>query len=175
MYDISLVERIVTVKRKNSPAPLKDAKIRFWSNVRTAAPDLCWNFEGDQDGNGYGRVTIAGKKIRTHRFSYMIHHELTQEDMEDIVIRHTCDNPSCVNPNHLVPGTRLENNHDTIERGRNARGEKSPKSKLTAAQVVEIRALHANHSLNQSQIAQAYNVSPATINDLLLGKTWKHL
>lgn len=163
------------MKRKNSLTPLKDAKVRFWSNVRTAAPDDCWNYERDRDSNGYGRVTIAGKKMRTHRFSYMIHHELTQEDIKGIVIRHTCDNPSCVNPNHLIPGTPADNIHDAIERGRNAKGDKSPKSKLTAAKVAMIRSLHKTHGLNQAQLADAFGVHPATVNDLLLYKTWKHI
>jgi hypothetical protein len=78
-----------------------------------------------------------------------------------IVSRHTCDNRWCINPNHIIIGTRADNNRDRDERGRQrtVRGIQHPKSKLTQQQVSEIKFL----SGSQRQLAKIYNVSQTTI------------
>lgn len=161
---------------KNSKIPLIDAKLRFWSNVQTD-PDTrkCWPYLHDQDENDYGRISIKGKKIRGHRFSYMIHYNLTEEEMKGITIRHTCDNPRCVNPSHLLPGTTADNMQDKVDRNRQQKGEGVPGVKLTATMVKEIRELHDTHTITQTRLAELYGVSLGAINDLILHKTWKHV
>lgn len=161
--------------RKNSATPIKDSKIKFWSLTKTGPVNECWIYSGDINEHGYGRVHVIDKKMYAHRFSYMIHHDLTRDEMEGFVLRHTCDNPPCVNPNHLIPGTRGDNNRDSVERNRKPVGEAAHKSKLTTDQVLNIRQLHTSHSLNQRELAEAFGVSIGTINDLLLRRTWKHL
>jgi predicted XRE-type DNA-binding protein len=165
----------MTHNRKNSPAPIKDAKIRFWSQTSTGAPNRCWTFTGDINENGYGRISINGRKMYAHRFSYMIHHDLSSLDIQGIVIRHTCDNPRCVNPNHLLPGTRTDNHKDMVERGRHTIGETHPGVKLNEKTVREIRHLFETHSLSQVELARAFGVHQASIHDIVRRKTWKHI
>lgn len=66
--------------------------------------------------DGYPRMGVKGNSnIKVHRLVYELH---TGEDIEGKVVRHTCDNPKCINPDHLVIGTNTENVADRVERGR---------------------------------------------------------
>lgn len=90
---------------------------------------------------GYALVGIPGKHSRCtglHRLVYAakVHKEL--DEIKNVVVRHTCDNPRCINPDHLVSGSRADNNRDRAERGRSAK--KVPnRQKLTLADVEYIR------------------------------------
>ena len=89
---------------------------RFWDSVHIC-PDGCWRWHGCIP-NGYGRLQthfIDGPKTSAHRYSYMIHKGSIPEGM---FICHTCDNPSCVNPDHLYAGTHSQNMLDMHSRGR---------------------------------------------------------
>lgn len=72
---------------------------------------------------GYALVSRPGKRSRCvglHRLIFVQHAGLTLDDIEGAVVRHTCDNPRCINPQHLLLGTRADNNRDRAERGRSA-------------------------------------------------------
>jgi hypothetical protein len=102
--------------------------------------------------------------------SYEAHHGKIPEGQ---VVRHTCDNPSCINPDHLILGTQADNVADREARGRrkDINGEQIGTARLTAEQVLEIRA--SDKSL--SQLARQYNVHKTTISLIRSGKSWKHL
>jgi hypothetical protein len=95
---------------------------RFWKKVGKAAPDSCWIWNGGYFRNGYGAFVLTSKKIlRAHRMAY----ELVFGEIEEgAVIRHTCDNPKCVNPKHLLSGTQKDNMDDKTARGRGMKGRK---------------------------------------------------
>ncbi len=82
---------------------------------------------------GYGYTRHNGKVRLLHRLAYCKHHEIDIEKIKGAVVRHTCDNPRCVNPLHLLLGTVLDNNQDKARRNR------TPRKKLTSEQVAEIR------------------------------------
>lgn len=85
----------------------------FWANVEKT--DSCWIWRGCKDKDGYGLWTINYKQWRGHRFSFWVTHgKINTKSM----ICHTCDNPSCVNPDHLYEGNATTNNRDTVNRGR---------------------------------------------------------
>lgn len=86
---------MITEKQKN----------RFWNKVEKT--DNCWNYTGYTDCDGYG-IFYAGKNFRAHRFSAL----LAGKDTSKPIIRHLCNNPSCVNPEHLEPGTQFDNMQD---------------------------------------------------------------
>lgn len=90
--------------------PLPD---RFW--VRVEKSDGCWLWTGSRMTHGYGVLTVNGRPIGAHRYSYSI---ANGPIADDVVIRHSCDNPPCVNPAHLLAGTQTDNVHDMLERGR---------------------------------------------------------
>jgi len=81
----------------------------------TGAPDDCWEWGGSPGQDGYGVVSWGGSQYRAHRVSYELH---VGPVPEGLVVRHACDNPPCVNPAHLLPGTQADNVRDMYERGR---------------------------------------------------------
>jgi len=85
------------------------------------------------------------------------------------VVRHACDTPLCVNPDHLLGGTRADNSRDMVERGRSTFGQRNPRAKLTDAQANEIR-----DSTEQTKVlAERFGVHRATIKFIRAGATWK--
>jgi DNA-binding CsgD family transcriptional regulator len=98
------------------------------------------------------------------------------QDPGGLVIRHKCDNPPCCNPAHLETGTRADNNRDMVERGRAryVQGEEVGGVRLAEGQVLEIVALRSE-GLTLKDIAARFGVHYATVQHILLGKTWTHV
>ena len=76
----------------------------------------CWLWTRAKNTNGYGYVCFEKQFYRTHILSYMLAHGLTERPVG--VVMHTCDTPSCINPEHLVLGTQEENSRDKSHKGR---------------------------------------------------------
>jgi hypothetical protein len=133
----------------------------------------CWLWEGPVNAHGYGRLSAGGKSWTAHRASYEIHKGPIHSGLW---VLHTCDQPGCVNPDHLYLGTVVENVRDMMQRGRHVRwngtrrGTGNPKSRLTPEQVQEIRCLPPG--LTRRQAGRLYGVSHATIIDIIKGRTW---
>lgn len=83
----------------------------------------CWNWTGPRDKNGYGRTSYNGKSVRMNRLAahYWFGHPLDSP----LFVLHRCDNPSCVNPNHLFIGTVTDNNRDTVAKKRHRESRKT--------------------------------------------------
>lgn len=91
---------------------------RFWPKVDRRGSDECWEWQGARRGRGYGAFGVpGGKNVDAHRMSYALAHNLDPLNMP-FVVRHTCDNPPCVNPAHLIAGTTQDNVNDMRDRGR---------------------------------------------------------
>jgi len=88
---------------------------------------------------------------------------------------HSCDNPPCVNPEHLTPATDAENLADMARKGRSARGSKHRAAKLTEAQVMEARRKYATGSYTLAMLASEYGLTLTPVSQLIRGVTWKHL
>lgn len=148
------------------------AKERFDRYVNKT--EGCWLWTGSKDQDGYGifRGAVAGVTFaRAHRFSYAYHTgELPQSGM---CIMHSCDNPSCVNPDHLSLGTNADNMADKARKGRSRVpvGEKHGKAILTEEQAQQI-LLDARP---YAAIAADYDVHPATISSIKNRQSWRHL
>lgn len=83
----------------------------------------CWNWTMYRTEDGYGRTSYRGRLRLAHRLSKYLYGELTEEQLNnpELIIMHTCDNPPCVNPYHLITGTQLDNIKDRSRKGRSAR------------------------------------------------------
>ena len=90
---------------------------RFWAKV--SRTDTCWLWTGARDRRGYGLFFVGRKQRFAHRIAY----ELTQGPISSTtVLMHACDNPPCVRPEHLVPGTLSTNVNDMLDKGRDVGG-----------------------------------------------------
>lgn len=123
-----------------------------------------------KDKTGYARYRANGKLTRLHVYVY---EQMFGSKPKGFVVMHKCDNPTCINPEHLMLGTQKENVHDMINKNRKAslEGIRNPMVRLTEEQVIEI--LKDNRP--QVEIAKRYGVKQAHISAIKLGKTWKHL
>ncbi|MCG7598892.1 hypothetical protein MHM84_03775 [Halomonas sp. McH1-25] len=134
----------------------------------------CVEWFGNINNNGYGRICIKRQVQLAHRVSYCHHNNVNIRDIEHLVIRHRCDNPLCINPEHLEPGTRTDNARDRVERGRGHRGERTGGSLLREDEVRDIRKRAANGE-SQSSIAKLYGVTSSAIHYIVSRKNWAWL
>ena len=145
-------------------------KMRGW-DVMT--PTGCWEIRGSKHRQGYGLLKVKGSTKFAHRIAY---EAWVGPIPEGLVVRHKCDNPPCINPDHLEVGTQKDNAVDRETRGRRnpARGSRSGAAKLTEDSVSEIKRL-LRAGVNQQEIANRFNVSRAAVTSIKTGKTWRHV
>jgi hypothetical protein len=152
---------------------------RFWSKVNKNGPThpihgQCWTWTGSRDGFGYGYSILLSMKTRAHRVSWEIHFG---EIPDGLCVLHKCDDPSCVNPDHLFTGTQQENVSDMVSKGRTAVGEAVGSSKLTEDHVRFIREVYKPHSrtCGIKSLARSFGVSRRCVIAITKGRTWKHV
>jgi hypothetical protein len=130
---------------------------------RTVPEGDCLLWSGCLNTDGYPRASVRGNaNVKVHRMVYEL---ATGINPEGRCVRHTCDNPRCINPKHLVLGTVRDNMTDRTVRERGAR------NKLTSSQVREIRALYSD-GWSQARLAEKFSVNYRTIHYVVKGKTW---
>lgn len=134
----------------------------------------CWNCTSHSPNrDGYPRILYKRKRIYIHRYMYLTR---IGPIPEGLVVRHKCDNPICINPDHLEIGTQADNIHDMIRRGRanfSQQGIKNPKARLTEKDVMDIRNRYRNGE-RQADIAKCFGISRYLVFDVIKRK-WKHL
>lgn len=144
----------------------KSTEDRFIEKVLKQA-DGCWGFQSSKARGGYSRFHLQGRTRRAHIVSY----ELFKGPAGGKFVCHTCDNPPCVNPEHLFLGTPAQNSSDMKAKARQARGPTSGRSKLTESAVHQIRA----STLTQQALADQFGVSQVAISKVQLRCNWKHI
>ena len=142
---------------------------RFLSNIdRSGGPDACWPWSGSTLASGHGRLTAGPcKDALAHRLLWELERGPIPHGM---VVRHTCDNPPCCNPDHLEVGTHAENRADCVKRNRHARGDAHGRRKLTQAQALQIRTASAGRT--HAQIAADFGVSRSVVTKIRNGQIW---
>jgi hypothetical protein len=118
---------------------------RFWSKVNKA--NGCWTWNAGLNRDGYGSIKIKGKFWLAHRYAMV----LAGHIIEGKVVCHKCDNPSCVNPDHLFVGTQADNVKDMIAKNRYVK----PQSKLSAADIIAIQESTDSYK----EIGKRFNIS----------------
>lgn len=158
-----------------APASLEE---RFWRHVRKT--DSCWLWVGSsKDGRGYGQIGSGGrggKLILVHRLSYIMH---KGEIPDGMFVMHACDNPRCVNPEHLSVGTNSDNINDAIAKGRMhpvpppiQRGSDQHTSKLKES---DVRFIRDNPDILAHDLAKKYGTNATSIYKVRSRKTWNHI
>jgi DNA-binding CsgD family transcriptional regulator len=132
----------------------------FWAKVNKSGN--CWEWTGAKKKRGYGNVSINHKVYSAHAISFLLANG--RMPLAGFIILHTCDNPTCVNPDHLREGTHIENMLDMRRKGRAG-------VKLTPRQAETIRSA----SGTQREIAARFGVSRETVGQIKRGITWERL
>lgn len=156
---------------------------RFKAKTGTPKPNGCIEWIGWKNEGGYGKFSINKEEyMSAHRFSYQ---NYVGEIPDKMCVCHKCDNPSCVNPEHLFLGTRSENMKDMADKGRHPnkkgvpllidnKGSKHIFSKLNEEKVKQIK-IKLSQGIKGTIIAREYNVVDQTIYEIKNGKNWKHV
>ena len=142
---------------------------RFLTKVNKT--DGCWLWTGSISRR-YGMFRVNGKNKRANRVAY----ELWKGEIPaGLHVLHSCDEPKCVNPEHLRTGTNDDNIRDKIERGRCAdtKGVKNGNAKLTEDDVREIRVMCG--FFNRSEVARMFGVSPSATHEIYHRKKWSNI
>lgn len=144
---------------------------RFWMHTDKKSNEECWDWKAEKDIKGYGIMNYS-KTTKAHRISWLIHYGDIPEGM---LVCHHCDNPSCVNPNHLFLGTVKDNNLDKVSKGRQkgAQGERNHGAILNEKQVEVIRFLYSSGKYSTYFLSDVFQVSRNCISRIINNITWK--
>lgn len=155
---------------KRTLAERLDAKTDF------RGPNECWEWRGYREESGHGRIFVQSPN-RT-RGTHVVAWELAngRPVPEGLCVLHGCDNPPCRNPTHLHLGTKGQNNAEREQRGRGAqpKGAAHYLTKLTEADVLEIRALAAR-GVSQRQIGARFGMTHANVGYIVRRQSWTHI
>lgn len=172
---------------------------RFWSKVnrRGRLPDQsksyyrglgqCHEWTHALTSAGYGQINVGGRPLPAHRVSWVLSKGGIPDGKH---VLHRCDNPMCVNPDHLFLGTPKDNATDRTTKGRTAsgeahgsvtkpestvRGEQHFAALLTENDVLEIRRLYAETSASAKKLAKIFRVNPVCIQKIIAFRSWSHV
>ena len=171
---------------------------RFWAKVNKDGPIMlsapdggpCWLWTASLRHKGYGAFayTVNGRTVhdRAHRFSFLLHGGLLDDGL---FVLHRCDNPRCVNPDHLFAGTNDDNIRDMMAKGRHVpggtyvskrdakyeRGEAHHAARLNCDIVRSIRLDHASGNYSYSQLARKHGLSLGHTHRIVTRKAWSHV
>lgn len=157
-----------------------DLQTRIASNAYASPQSGCWIWQLGMGRDGYGKIKINKKTVRAHRASWLA---FRGEIPESMLICHKCDNPMCVNPDHLFLGTPMDNMRDKVEKGRwrggpacwekDRKGAGHHNAKLNDAKVRLIRLL--GKAISTNRWAAEFGVSHQAIKMVQQNKTWTHV
>lgn len=154
--------------------------IRFDASYKVGLPDECWEWLRGRF-RGYGQFCVGRTTQRAHRVSFYLFNGFISDSL---VVRHTCDNPPCVNPAHLALDSHAGNVADRTKKGRSSRGdrhytrmrpesvrgERNGRALFTNAQAVEIRELAK--TVTKAEIARRFRTSQTTIREIVNGQRY---
>ncbi len=171
----------MSTRANPNPPELSPQEIeRFWANVNKTPGQGpkgdCWEWIPSSHRKDYGRLLFRSRQpgqrtIIVTRIAYF----LVTGKWPLLFMLHRCDNPPCVNPDHLFEGTQKANIQDALEKGRMLTGSDNPAARLTEAVVREMRTLYAGGQFSHQKLADLYGVAKSTVRRTVTRKTWIHI
>jgi hypothetical protein len=149
--------------------------VRFQRNVGPTNDRGCILWIGTTNKAGYGVIYTGRERtpmVGAHRIAYGLAYGPIPAGMD---VLHRCDNPPCVNPEHLFLGTHADNMADKVAKGRGAMGERQGAAKVTDDIVREIRERHSAGGISRKQLAREYGLSRNATRSIILRLTWRHV
>lgn len=157
---------------KPLPELTESFKKALWEKIEVRNPDECWPWKGRIGRNKYGLIRNNGFPFIASRIVFAASGGVFTE--EKPLALHKCDNRACCNPAHLYAGDDADNTADKIARNRIPKGANGPARKLTADQVLEIRAAFARGE-NPFAVAAKFNISHSYAHRLVKREAWTEI
>lgn len=149
-----------------------------FSKGYTISPSGCWDWIGAKRGKGRSRGYLYDRRVGGHAVATRISWELRYgvPVPGDLLVCHHCDNPGCVNPEHLFIGTAFDNMRDAYDKGRllmpDQYGEKNSHAKLTAQEVHDIRRM-ASDGYKNAELRRIFGLSKSAMGHVIAGRRWQ--
>lgn len=159
-----------TADRKNRPRGLSLREALAWdlAHKTQRTSEGCIEWVSGRDTDGYA---LTGWYGHTFRVSRLVYTELVGDLGSSDVVMHTCDNPPCVNVDHLVRGSQADNAYDRDSKGRGSAGERHYGAKLNWYLAQDIRELHRS-GRSFASIAREYGLGETTVAGVCKGERW---
>lgn len=149
-------------------------EVRFFRHLSEPDERGCILWTSTKNHSGYGVLCIKASlntRIFAHRLAWIIKHG---DIPGDLYVLHRCDNPPCVNVDHLFLGTQQDNNRDKLLKGRHAKGEQCRRSHLTEDMVRAIRAARDSGE-SQYSIGRRFGIAQQTVHKIVSRQRWAHV
>lgn len=152
--------------------------VRFWTKVRKAGDEDCWEWLANSGPKGYGLMFVGHNVLglpltaRAHRIAWALTFGPVPAGLH---VCHSCDNTSCVNPRHLFVGTNADNHEDRMRKGKIVRGTHNGRAKMTEEQVLSMRRRYSAGGVTVAALAREAGVRHCCAWNALMGVTWKEV
>lgn len=151
-----------------------DINERFWKFVQIPEnKNDCWIWNGYKNRAGYGWFHVSGHTLSNH--AQRISWELTYGHPGKAHVLHKCDNPACVNPDHLFLGDQKANMKDMHLKNRHAKGETNGISYLKEEDIIKIREMYLTKKYTHMELAVIFNTTRRHIGHIINRQVWKHI
>ncbi len=152
-------------------------EVRYWEKVERRNDAECWYWAAHKNSKGYGQFGIGGKAVKATHVAIALDGRPLPPGA---IVMHSCDNPSCVNPKHLLAGSVADYNADRKRKGRYPNTFPSTKRAIgvdngRAVMTVDIAKQIKESSLSCQKLARHFGVGVSTVSDVRRGRTWRHV